>query len=45
MVKSVISFDGFAVIGAALVIAVIFVVSNTAVDLLYVQLDPRITRK
>ena len=45
MVESVISSDYFAVIGAALVIAVIFVVSNTAVDLLYVQLDPRITRK
>ena len=44
-VESVVSFDFYAVIGAALVIAVIFVVSNTAVDLLYVQLDPRIRHK
>ena len=44
-VESVVSFDFFAVIGAALVIAVIFVVSNTIVDLLYVQLDPRIRRQ
>ena len=44
-VESVLSFDFYAVIGAALVIAVIFVVSNTIVDLLYVQLDPRISRK
>ncbi len=41
-VESVLSFDFYAVIGAALVIAVIFVVSNTVVDLLYMQLDPRI---
>ena len=41
-VESVVSFDFYAVIGAALVIAVIFVVSNTIVDLLYAQLDPRI---
>ncbi len=41
-VESVVSFDFYAVIGAALVIAVIFVVANTIVDLLYVQLDPRI---
>ncbi len=44
-VDSVLSFDFYAVIGAALVIAVIFVVSNTIVDLLYVQLDPRISHK
>ncbi|MDE2749563.1 MAG: ABC transporter permease [Chloroflexota bacterium] len=44
-VDSVLSFDFYAVIGAALVIAVIFVVSNTVVDLLYVQLDPRIKHK
>ncbi len=44
-VESVVSFDFFSVIGAALVIAVIFVVSNTVVDLLYVQLDPRIQHK
>lgn len=44
-VESVVSFDFYAVIGAALVIAVIFVVSNTVVDLLYVQLDPRIKHK
>lgn len=44
-VDSVLSFDFYAVIGAALVIAVIFVVSNTIVDLLYAQLDPRISRK
>lgn len=42
-VDSVLSFDFYAVIGAALVIAVIFVVSNTIVDLLYTQLDPRIS--
>jgi len=42
-VDSVLSFDFYAVIGAALVIAVIFVVSNTIVDLLYAQLDPRIS--
>ena len=42
-VESVLSFDFYAVIGAALVIAVIFVVSNTVVDLLYTQLDPRIS--
>ncbi len=41
-VESVLSFDFYAVIGAALVIAVIFVISNTIVDLLYMQLDPRI---
>lgn len=44
-VDSVLSFDFYAVIGAALVIAVIFVVSNTIVDLLYAQLDPRISHK
>ena len=44
-VDSVLSFDFYAVIGAALVIAVIFVVSNTIVDLLYAQLDPRISQK
>ena len=44
-VESVLSFDFYAVIGAALVIAVIFVVSNTVVDLLYAQLDPRISHK
>lgn len=44
-VESVVSFDFFAVIGAALVIAIIFVVSNTIVDLLYIQLDPRIKYK
>ncbi len=44
-VDSVLSFDFYAVIGAALVIAVIFVVSNTIVDLLYVQLDPRIRQR
>lgn len=44
-VESVVSFDFYAVIGAALVIAVIFVVSNTIVDLLYVQLDPRIRQR
>ena len=44
-VESVLSFDFYAVIGAALVIAVIFVVSNTIVDLLYMQLDPRISHK
>ena len=44
-VESVLSFDFYAVIGAALVIAVIFVVSNTIVDLLYAQLDPRISHK
>ena len=44
-VDSVLSFDFYAVIGAALVIAVIFVVSNTIVDLLYAQLDPRIRHK
>ena len=45
LVESTLSSDFFAVIGAALVLAVIFVVSNTVVDLLYVQLDPRITRR
>ena len=45
LVKSVISSDFFATIGAVLVIAIIFVVSNMIVDLLYFQLDPRITRK
>ena len=45
IVESVVSSDFFAVIGAALVLAVIFVVSNTVVDLLYLQLDPRITNK
>ena len=45
LVESVISSDFFATIGAVLVIAVIFVVSNMIVDLLYFQLDPRITRK
>ncbi len=44
-VESVLSFDFYAVIGAALVIAVIFVVSNTIVDLLYAQIDPRISHK
>jgi len=44
-VDSVLSFDFYAVIGAALVIAVIFVVSNTIVDLLYTQLDPRISHR
>ena len=44
-VDSVLSFDFYAVIGAALVIAVIFVVSNTIVDLLYAQLDPRISQR
>lgn len=44
-VDSVLSFDFYAVIGAALVIAVIFVVSNTIVDLLYAQLDPRISHQ
>ncbi len=44
-VDSVLSFDFYAVIGAALVIAVIFVLSNTIVDLLYAQLDPRISHK
>ena len=44
-VESVLSFDFYAVIGAALVIALIFVVSNTIVDLLYTQLDPRISHK
>lgn len=44
-VESVLSFDFYAVIGAALVIAIIFVVSNTIVDLLYAQIDPRISRK
>lgn len=44
-VDSVLSFDFNAVIGAALVIAVIFVVSNTVVDLLYAQLDPRISHQ
>ena len=44
-VESVVSFDFFAVIGATLIIAIIFVVSNTIVDLLYIQLDPRIKYK
>ena len=44
-VESVVSFDFYAVIGAALVIAVIFVLSNTIVDLLYLQLDPRIQQR
>ena len=44
-VESVLSFDFYAVIGAALVIAIIFVVSNTIVDLLYAQIDPRISHK
>lgn len=44
-VEAALSFDFPAIIGAALVFAVIFVVSNTVVDLLYAQLDPRITHK
>lgn len=41
-VESALSFDFFGVIGAALIIAVMFVVSNTVVDLLYTRIDPRI---
>jgi peptide/nickel transport system permease protein len=41
-VDSVLAFDFFGVIGAALVMAIVFVTSNTIVDLLYIQLDPRI---
>ena len=41
-VESVIRFDFFGVIGASLVIALVFVTANTAVDILISQLDPRI---
>lgn len=44
-VESAVSSDFLAAIGAVLVLAVIFVVSNTVVDLLYVQLDPRMTHR
>lgn len=44
-VDAALSSDFLAAIGAALVLAVIFVVSNTVVDLLYLQLDPRMTHR
>jgi len=42
-VDSVISFDYYAVIGSTLLIAVIFVTSNTLVDILYTKFDPRVS--
>lgn len=41
-VESVLRFDFFGVIGASLVIALVFVTANTVVDILISQLDPRI---
>lgn len=41
-VESVLRFDFFGVIGASLVIALVFVSANTVVDILISQLDPRI---
>ena len=41
-VDSVLSFDYYAVIGSTLLIAIIFVTSNTLVDILYTKFDPRV---
>lgn len=41
-VDSVLSFDFFGVIGSALIIAVVFVLANTVVDIVYTLIDPRI---
>ena len=42
-VDSVLSFDYYAVIGSTLLIAIIFVTSNTLVDILYTKFDPRVS--